>query len=54
MFVGNTIELRQQILKYGSRIEVLEPENLRNQIIEEINKLIKLYKKHPKGTPPNQ
>ncbi len=43
LFAGNTVELRQQILKYGSRIEVLEPKNLRNQIIFEISKLSQLY-----------
>lgn len=43
MTVGNTIELRQQILKYASRIEVLEPKKLRQQIKEEIDKMTKLY-----------
>lgn len=41
--VGNTVELRQQILKYGRRIEVLEPEELRQQIFEEIKDLYKMY-----------
>lgn len=43
LFVGNTVELRQQILKYGSRIKVIEPNLLRTQIISEINKLVQLY-----------
>ena len=28
MFVGNTIELRQRILKYGNRIEVISPQEI--------------------------
>ena len=41
MFVGNTIELRQQILKYASRIEVLEPTKLKQQIKKEIDRMNK-------------
>ncbi len=44
MFVANTIELRQKILKYGHRIEVLKPEKLRNQIASEVSKLYRKYK----------
>lgn len=43
MFVGNTVELRQQILKYGSRIEVLEPLKLRDQIANEIKDMVNVY-----------
>lgn len=43
MVVGNTVELRQQILKYGSRIQVLEPKKLREQIKEEIKIMYNLY-----------
>jgi len=41
MFIGNTIELRQQILKYASRIEVLEPTKLKQQIKKEIDRMNK-------------
>jgi predicted DNA-binding transcriptional regulator YafY len=44
LFVGDTVELRQQILKYGSRIEVIEPVSLRNEIIKEIKEMTELYK----------
>lgn len=44
LFANNTVELRQQILKYGNRIEVLEPKELRNQIIDELKGLIGIYK----------
>ncbi|OSY88533.1 hypothetical protein WH52_07235 [Tenacibaculum holothuriorum] len=43
MFVGNTVELRQQILKYGSRIKVLEPLSLRDQIANEIKDMASIY-----------
>ena len=44
MFVSDTVELRQQILKYGTRIEVVEPESLRNKIKEEVKSMLELYK----------
>ncbi|MBE7659240.1 WYL domain-containing protein [Tenacibaculum finnmarkense genomovar finnmarkense] len=43
LFVSNTVELRQKILKYGSRIEVLEPDFLRKQITDEVKILFQLY-----------
>ena len=43
LFVGNTVELRQQILKYGSRIEVITPAVLRKQIALELRDLLLLY-----------
>jgi predicted DNA-binding transcriptional regulator YafY len=43
LFVGNTVELRQQILKYGGRVKVLEPASLSGQIISEIKEMTNLY-----------
>ncbi|MBE7648785.1 WYL domain-containing protein [Tenacibaculum finnmarkense] len=43
LFVGNSIELHQKILKYGHRIEVLEPLSLREEIANEVKELMKNY-----------
>ncbi|WP_233882190.1 WYL domain-containing protein, partial [Tenacibaculum piscium] len=43
LFVGNSIELHQKILKYGHRIEVLEPLSLRKEIADEVTGLMKNY-----------
>lgn len=42
--VKPNFELKQQILKYGALVEVLNPEALRNEIKEEYKKALKLYK----------
>ena len=31
------------ILSYGDKLEVLEPENIKNEVKERLNKLIKIY-----------
>ncbi|WP_233884006.1 WYL domain-containing protein [Tenacibaculum piscium] len=43
LFVENSIELHQKILKYGHRIEVLEPLSLRKEIADEVTGLMKNY-----------
>lgn len=42
---GNRNEIKRWIIGYGSHVEVLEPESFRDEIVEEIKKLEKLYKK---------
>ncbi len=44
LFSYDTYELRQEILKYGSNVEVLEPLSLRNWVKSEINKIAQVYK----------
>lgn len=45
LFVKPNFELKQQILKYGASVEVLQPEVLCNEIQEEYKKALKLYEK---------
>ncbi len=42
--VSNLTEIRMQVMKYVSQVEVLEPEELITQIQEEIRKISVLYK----------
>ena len=44
LFSYDTYELRQEILKYGSNVEVLEPLLLRNWVKSEIRKIAQAYK----------
>ena len=44
LFSYDTYELRQEILKYGSNVEVLEPLLLRNWVKTEISKIALVYK----------
>ncbi|MFQ5963428.1 MAG: helix-turn-helix transcriptional regulator [Candidatus Scalinduaceae bacterium] len=41
--VADTTEIKREILKYGSEVEVLKPLRLKNEIIEEIKKMKKIY-----------
>lgn len=41
--VENTSEIRRWILQYGHRMEVIEPESFRNEIMEEIRKMREVY-----------
>lgn len=41
---GSDLELIGDILKYGDQVEVIEPQQLRDKIIQQINKLTKIYK----------
>ncbi|NGX84819.1 WYL domain-containing protein [Aequorivita sp. KMM 9714] len=43
LFVSYNFELKQQILKYGSLVEVLEPEFVRADIKKELENALKLY-----------
>lgn len=43
-YIVPTYELRQEILSYGSQVEVLVPATLRKQIAEEARKMNNLYK----------
>lgn len=43
LFSYDTYELRQEILKYGSNVEILTPLSLRNWVQSEITKVTKLY-----------
>ncbi|WP_179338941.1 helix-turn-helix transcriptional regulator [Winogradskyella ludwigii] len=43
LFVSYNFELRQQILKYGSFVEVLQPKFVREEIKNEIHKAFKTY-----------
>ena len=42
-YVVPTFELRQEILGFGSSVEVLSPASLRDEIKEEIEKMNKQY-----------
>lgn len=47
IFQANTVgktEIKSWILSMGSAAEILEPENLRKEILEEVQKVIKIYK----------
>lgn len=44
LFLTPTIELKQELLKYGSWMEVLAPENLRSWFTSELEKALKNYK----------
>ena len=44
LFSYDTYELRQEILKYGSNVEVLEPLLLRNWVKTEISQMAQAYK----------
>lgn len=43
LFVSYNFELKQQLLKYGSLVEVMEPDFVRNDIKEELEKAFKAY-----------
>lgn len=43
LFVSYNFELKQQLLKYGSLVEVLEPDFVRDDIKAELEKAIKFY-----------
>lgn len=45
LFVSYNFELKQQLLKYGSLVEVVEPAFVREDIQNEIEKALKVYKK---------
>lgn len=45
LFVSYNFELKQQLLKYGSLVEVVEPGFVREDIQNEIEKALKVYKK---------
>ena len=40
-----SIDLRNEFLKWGAGIEVIEPEHFRQQIAEETRRMMDLYKK---------
>jgi len=44
--VKPNFELKQQILKYGALVEVLQPPALRQEIKQEHQKALKLYKQN--------
>jgi len=44
LFVSYNFELKQQLLKYGSLVEVVEPAFVREDIKKELEKAIKAYK----------
>ena len=48
LYVALTIELTMQILYYGARVEVLEPQELREEVEEEAYELHLLYSENPK------
>ncbi len=41
---GSSEELKSWILSYGSEVEVLKPDELRQEVIEELEKMRKVYK----------
>ena len=47
LYVALTIELTMQILYYGARVEVLEPQELREEVEEEAYQLNLLYSENP-------
>lgn len=47
-YVKPNFELKQQVLKYGSLVEVLQPPALRQEIKQEYQKALKLYKENRK------
>lgn len=44
LLVKPNFELKQQVLKYGSLVEVLQPKALRQEVRQEHQKALKLYK----------
>lgn len=40
---NNPTELIMDILKYGAAVEIIEPENLKQAVVKEINKMAKIY-----------
>jgi len=42
---GILTEIRMKVLKYGSHVEVLEPEELRAQVLEEAKRIVDIYEK---------
>jgi len=42
---AETLDLKQEILKYGAWVEVLEPKELRNWFSDEVNKMFQKYTK---------
>lgn len=45
-YVKPNFELKQQLLKYGALVEVLQPPALRHEIKQEYQKALKLYKEN--------
>lgn len=45
-FMAPTFDLRQEILREGSELEVLEPESFRKELFEETKKAYSRYKSH--------
>ena len=45
LLVKPNFELKQQVLKYGSLVEVLQPKTLRQEVKQEHQKALKLYKR---------
>jgi predicted DNA-binding transcriptional regulator YafY len=43
LFVSYNFELKQQLLKYGSLVEVLEPEFVREDIQKELKNALSVY-----------
>lgn len=46
LLVKTNFELKQQVLKYGSLVEVLQPKTLRQELKQEHQKALKLYKEN--------
>lgn len=46
LYVKPNFELKQQVLKYGALVEVLQPQALRQELKEEYQKAWKLYKEN--------
>lgn len=46
LLVKPNFELKQQVLKYGSLVEVLQPKTLRQEVKQEHQKALKLYKEN--------
>lgn len=42
--VADFKEIKREVLKYGSQVEVLSPEELREGVKKEISKMKKIYK----------
>lgn len=41
---SDTVEVKSWILSMGSSVEIIEPEKLKNELIDELKKMIKIYK----------
>lgn len=51
-FMAPTFDFRQEILREGSELEVLEPESFRNEIQSQLREALDRYHKKPRTTPP--